>query len=233
MNDLFPEKKVLIIEDEPKLQRLMREFLEAEGYVVLEASTAEQALEEAIRSQPDAVLLDLDIPGNQGMAVLKRLREWSQMPILVMSVRNNEAEKVSAFDNGANDFITRPFSTPELLARLRAARRIAQPAAKRAAVFRTGSLTVELTHRIVRVGKRIVRLTATEYAILHVFVRNAGKVVTHTQILAEVWGTKMADKMDCLRVYLNFLRKKLERDPGEPELLLTEPAVGYRLVVRK
>lgn len=225
--------RVLVIEDEPKLCRLLRTSLEEQGYATFEAATAMEGVEVAAKWRPDAVLLDLDVTCGQGMAALQRLRESSPMPVLVMSMRNEEALKIAALDLGANDFLTRPFSFPELLARLRAALRLMEPAAAEAEVFRTGSLTVDFTRRIVKVGRRIVRLTATEYSLLQFFVRNAGKVVTHAQILQGVWGPKMAGKLECLRVYLTYLRKKLENNPAHPELLLTEPLVGYRLAVRR
>ena len=224
--------KVLLIEDDPKLGRLLRGGLEEQGYSVLEVPTAMEGVEAARHCRPDAVLLDIDVACGGGMSALKSLREWSRVPVLVISVRNDESAKIAALDEGANDFLAWPISTAELLARLRAALRTAavQPVPD---VFRTGALSVDFTTRTVRVGRRIVRLTATEFSLLRLFVRNAGRVVTHAQILSEIWGPKMVDKLDYLRVYLAYLRKKLEHNPGEPELLLTEPLVGYRLAVRK
>ena len=223
---------VLIIEDEIQIRRLLRVCLERNGYTVTEASTGEQGIDEAIRCQPDVVLLDLGLPDIDGLAVLKRLREWSQMPVLVVSVRSHEEEKITALDNGANDYITKPFSTGELLARLRAARRYAQPLEK-AATFSSGTLKVDLSTRTVKVKGRKIRLTATEYSLLQLFVRHAGKVLTHGQILREIWGPDDTDKTGYLRVYMAYLREKLEANPAEPELFITEPGVGYRLALQE
>jgi two-component system KDP operon response regulator KdpE len=233
MSGLFTEQtKVLVIEDEPELCRLLRTCLEGQGYSVLGVPTAEQGMESAISCRPDVILLDLDIPCAGGMAVLQRVREWSHVPVLILSVRDNETEKVNALDKGADDFLTRPFSMRELLARIRAARRHTQTSDD-PVVFRAGVLSVDLTRRTVKVDDRIVRLTVTEYSLLHLFVRNAGKVLTHAQILREIWGPKKINKLEYLRVYLAALRRKLENDPTEPQLFLTEPTVGYRLVVQE
>ncbi len=220
---------VLLIEDEVQIRRLLRVSLERVGYEVLEAANGAAGLDEAARRQPQAILLDLGLPDMDGLIVLKRLREWSQTPILVVSVRDRDDEKISALDNGANDYITKPFSTGELLARLRVARRSAQPAAART-TYRSGPLEVDLTTRLVKVKGRLARLTATEYSLLVLFVRHAGKVLTHQQILREVWGPGDVGQIGYLRVYMAYLREKLEADPGNPELFLTEPGIGYRLV---
>jgi two-component system KDP operon response regulator KdpE len=163
-----------------------------------------------------------------GTEVLKRLREWSQAPVLVLSVREGEDDKVGALDSGADDYMTKPFSTVELLARLRVARRHAQPIADNS-VFRTSHLEVDLASRIVTVKGQEVKMTPTEYSLLRLLVRNAGKVVTHRQILKEVWGPNYAEQTHYLRVYMAHLREKIEAEPGRPELLVTEPGVGYRL----
>jgi two-component system KDP operon response regulator KdpE len=186
---------------------------------------------QAIRFQPGVVLLDLGLPDMDGLDVLKRLREWSQAPVIVVSVRNSDDDKITALDNGANDYLTKPFSTGELLARLRVLQRYPQPSSK-AQVFRSGSLQVDLTTRTVTVGNRVVRLTATEYSLLHLLVRHAGRVLTHGHILREVWGEREAEDTGPLRVYVTYLRDKLEANPAKPELLLTEPGVGYRLALR-
>lgn len=221
---------VLIIEDEVQIRRLLRFCLERNGYQVIEAITGDQGIHEAVLHSPDAVLLDLGLPDLDGMLVLKRLREWSQTPILVVSVRGQEEEKITALDNGANDYITKPFSTGELLARLRVARRAARPS-EAGTSFSTGNLKVDLAARLVKVGGRKVRLTATEYSLLILFVQHAGKVLTHGQILREIWGPDEAENLGHLRVYVKYLREKLERNPAEPELLVTEPGVGYRLTL--
>jgi two-component system KDP operon response regulator KdpE len=221
---------VLVVDDEAQIRRLLRVCLERNGYAVVEAATGDQAINEAVRCQPDAVLLDLGLPDLDGLVVLQRLREWSQVPVLVISVRDREDDKVTALDEGANDYITKPFSTSELLARLRVARRLAQPSATIEA-FHSGRLSVELTTRTVKVNGRCIKLSVTEYSLLRLFVRHAGKVLTHGQILREVWSTGDVEKTGHLRVYMTRLREKLEAKPQEPELLITEPGVGYRLVV--
>jgi two-component system KDP operon response regulator KdpE len=218
---------ILVIDDEDPIRRLLRGCLERNGYSMLEASTGEEGIEEAIGRHPDAVLLDMELPDMDGLDVLKRLREWSQAPVLAVSERDDEADMICALDNGANDYVTKPFSVPGLLARLRAAQRCAPP--PRAEVFRCAGLSVDLTRRTVKVRSRKVRLTATEYSLLRLFVRHAGKVLTHAQILREIWGPEVGDNKGYLRVYLTYLREKLEADPAEPRLLITEPGVGYRL----
>jgi two-component system KDP operon response regulator KdpE len=229
-----PEKliTVLVIEDEVQMRRLLRVCLERNGYEVTEAATGEEGLAEAVRIQPKVVLLDLGLPDMDGMIVLKRLREWSQAPVLMVSVREREDDKISALDNGANDYITKPFSTGELLARLRVVLRHAQPSTV-ATVFSSGILQVDLATRTVKVSGQTVKLTATEYALLHLFVQHAGKVLTHGQLLREIWGSQDVQKTGPLRVYMAYLREKLETNPAKPELLVTEPGVGYRLVLRE
>lgn len=218
----------LIIDDEVQIRRLLRLTLEAHGYKVFEAATGQEGLPEAAQRRPEIVLLDLGLPDLDGVTILKRLREWSTVPVLVLSVRDRDEDKIAALDAGADDYVTKPFSTGELLARLRVAQRHAQPAAD-LAVFRSGGLQVDLTARVVTVQGREVKLTATEYALLCLFVRYAGKVLTHRQILREVWGPAYVEQTHYLRVYLAHLREKLEADPAQPKLFLTEPGVGYRL----
>jgi len=223
---------VLVIEDEVQMRRLLRLSLERGGFQVVEARSGDEGLGEAVRCQPDAVLLDLGLSDIDGQIVLKRLREWSQVPILIVSVRNHEDDKITALDNGANDYVTKPFSTGELLARLRAALRSAHPPGEKS-VFQSGSLNVDLATRTVKVNGQTVKLTATEYLLLHLFIRHAGKVLTHGQLLREVWGPEDIERIGYLRVYMAYLREKLETNPAEPELLVTEPGVGYRLVVKE
>ena len=231
MTSTAAKRTVLLVEDESQIRRLLRVCLERNGYAVIEAATGDQGIEQAIRTQPDAVLLDLGLPDMDGLAVLKRLREWSQVPVLVVSVRGQDEDKITALDSGANDYITKPFSTGELLARLRAAHR-SNPAPAQNEVFRSGTLKVDLANRTVTVAGRAVKLTATEYSLLRLFIQHAGKVLTHGQILREIWGTNDPEKTGYLRVYMAYLRDKLESHPAEPELLITEPGVGYRLVVK-
>jgi two-component system, OmpR family, KDP operon response regulator KdpE len=221
---------VLIIDDEVQIRRLLRVTLEANGYRVLEAASGRDGLAEAAQRPADVIILDLGLPDMDGVQVLKRLREWSQAPVLVLSVREGEEDKVSALDNGADDFMNKPFSTAELLARLRVAQRHARPVSDNA-IFQSGQLEVDLASRIVRLKGQEVKLTPTEYSLLRLLVRNAGKVVTHRQILKEVWGPEYGEQTHYLRVYLAHLRDKLEANPARPELLITEPGVGYRLVV--
>jgi two-component system KDP operon response regulator KdpE len=221
---------VLVIDDEVQMRRLLRACLEKSGYEVAEAACGEDGLWEAIRCQPSAVLLDMALPDMDGLAVLKRLREWCPVPILIISVRGHEDEKVAALDSGANDYVTKPFGTAELLARLRAVQRYAQPPTK-PEVFRSGDLQVDLVGRTVKVRGHRVRLSATEYALLRLFVQHAGKVLTHGQIMREIWGSEDTERIYLLRVYIAHLRGELELNSAEPELIVTEPGVGYRLMV--
>jgi len=229
MSDASPYKPaVLVIDDEVQIRRLLRVTLEANGYRVWEASTGNDGIVEAAQRRPDVVVLDLGLPDLDGLTVLKRLREWSRVPVLILTVREADDEKVKALDAGADDYVTKPFSTAELLARLRVALRHIQPMPENA-VFRHGGLEVDLASRRVTMCGREVRLTPTEYAFLRLLVRNAGRVVTQRQILAEVWGPKAVEQTHYLRVYAAHLREKLEPDPARPEFILTEPGVGYRL----
>lgn len=219
----------LVIDDEPQIRRLLRVTLEANGYRVFDAATGNDGIIQAAQRKPDVVLLDLGLPDMDGVSVLKRLREWSRVPVLVLSVRDREDDKIAALDNGADDYVTKPFNSGELLARLRVAMRHAQPAAEMT-VFRRGDLEVDLTARVVRMKTKEVKLTATEYSLLRLFVQHAGKVLTHRQILREVWGPNSVEQTHYLRVYMAHLREKLEANPAQPELFITESGVGYRLV---
>ena len=223
-------KTVLVVEDEAQIRRLLRVCLERNGYEVVEAASGEEGIDQAIGHQPDLVLLDLGLPDLDGLMVLKRIREWSKVPILILSVRDREDDKIQALDSGANDYVTKPFSTGELLARLRVALRYAQESPNRT-LFGSGDLQVNLTTRSVKVRGRAVRLTATEYALLHLMIEHAGKVLTHKQLLRDIWGSQDEQKTGPLRVYMGYLREKLEIDPAKPKLLLTEPGIGYRLAL--
>jgi two-component system, OmpR family, KDP operon response regulator KdpE len=222
---------VLVIDDEPQIRRLLRITLEADGYRVLEAATGQAGIVEAAQRRPDAVLLDLGLPDLAGLEVLKRLREWSSIPIIILSVRDHEDDKVGALDAGADDYVTKPFNSAELLARLRAALRHAQPHGV-GAIFTDGNLEVDLSSRTVRKNGEEVKLTPIEYALLRLFVTQAGKVLTHRQILLEVWGEKSAGQTHYLRVHIAHLREKLEANPSAPERIVTEPAIGYRWVLK-
>jgi two-component system KDP operon response regulator KdpE len=219
----------LIIDDEPQIRRLLRVTLEASGYQVFDAATGQDGIIQAAQRRPDVVLLDLGLPDMDGVEVLKRLREWSRVPVLVLSVRDREHDKIAALDNGADDYVTKPFNSGELLARLRVAMRHAQPASD-VAIFRSGQLEVDLTARVVKLRGKEVKLTATEYGLLRLFVQHAGKVLTHRQILREVWGPNYVEQTHYLRVYMAHLREKLEANPAQPAMFVTESGVGYRLV---
>ena len=219
----------LVIDDELQIRRLLRVCLEANGYWVLEAANGQEGISEAAQHRPDVVLLDLGLPDMEGVAVLQRLREWSKVPVVVLSVRDREDDKIKALDNGADDYVTKPFGTGELLARLRLAMRHGQSPSD-SALFQSGRLEVDLTARLVKVAGNETKLTATEYALLRLFVKHAGKVLTHQQILREVWGPNYVGQTQYLRVYMAHLREKLEAEPSKPALLLTEPGIGYRLV---
>jgi len=221
----------LVIDDEIQIRRLLRLTLEAQGYRVFEAVDGKGGLAEAAQRRPDVIILDLGLPDLDGLIVLKRLREWSRVPVVVLSVRDREEDKIAALDNGADDFVTKPFSGGELLARLRAAQRHFQPAGE-ASVFRSGNLEVDLAKRVVTMKGGEVKLTATKYALLRLLVRHAGKALTHKQIMREVWGPNYESQTHYLRVYMAHLREKLESNPAQPEMFVTEPGVGYRLVCK-
>jgi two-component system, OmpR family, KDP operon response regulator KdpE len=220
---------IVVVDDEVQLRRLLRVSLEANGYKVFEAEDGQQGLGEVAARHPDVVILDLGLPDMEGVDVLLRLREWSSVPVIVLSVREGEGDKVTALQSGADDYLTKPFGTAELLARIQVALRHAQPATEEV-IFRSGPLTVDLTSRSVKVNGKPVKLTGTEYALLRLFVRNAGKVLTHPQIMEAVWGPGNREKTHYLHVYMTYLREKIEAVPAKPELLLTETRVGYRLV---
>jgi two-component system, OmpR family, KDP operon response regulator KdpE len=221
---------VLVVEDEPQMRRFLRATLPAHGYRLAEAETGAQALVEAATRAPDLVLLDLGLPDMDGVEVTRRLREWSSVPVVVLSARGQEGDKVQALDAGADDYLTKPFGIDELLARMRVAlRHAARTTDGGQAVFRAGSLKVDLAARRVFNDDTEVRLTRTEYNLLAVLVKHAGKVLTHRFLLKEVWGPGAVDQHHYLRVYMGQLRHKLEKDPARPRYLLTETGVGYRL----
>ena len=225
------EPLVLVVEDEPQVMRFLRATLPAHGYRMLEAGSGAQALVEAQTRQPDLVLLDLGLPDIDGVEVTRRLREWSAVPIIVISARGRENDKIQALDAGADDYLTKPFGTDELLARMRVALRHAARVAGGGGetVFETGALRVDLAGRLVYRDGQQVRLTRTEYRLLAALVQHAGTVLTHRQLLREVWGPGSSSETHYLRVYMAQLRHKLEDDPARPRHLLTETGVGYRL----
>ena len=221
--------RVLVVDDEPQIRKFLRLGLQGHGYAVLEAANAGDALRVAVAEQPELVVLDLGLPDREGFEVLSALREWSRVPVLVLSVRSREGEKVRAFDLGADDYVVKPFGMPELLARIKAALRRRVAAAVGEPLFRVGGLEVDLARRIVRVDDLEVRLSPKQYRLLQVLVSNAGKVVTHRQLLSEVWGAAHRDDIQYLRVFVRKLRSRIEAEPARPRYLLTELGVGYRL----
>ena len=220
---------LLIIDDERQIRRLLRVTLESGGYKVREAETATLGLQEIAHQVPDGVIIDLGLPDLDGVEAIRRLREWSKVPVLVLSVRESEDDKIAALDAGADDYLTKPFGGRELLARVRAILRRA-PAASDQAVVQVGDVEVDQAAHIVRKAGTEVHLTAREYALLQLLVQHRGKVVTHRQILRELWGPKAEDNTHYLRVHMTHLRQKLETDPHTPRLLRTEAGIGYRLM---
>jgi len=220
---------VLLIEDDPQIRRFLRAALPAPGYRLIEAETGEDGIAQAATRTPDIVLLDLGLPDVDGLVVTRRLREWSSVPIVVLSARGLERDKVAALDAGADDYLTKPFGVEELLARLRVAARHAASAGAKSAVFVSGDLHMDLAARRVEVAGREIHLTPTEFKLLAMLVRHCGKVVTQRQLLVEVWGPGAATNTHYLRVHMHGLRHKIETTPARPRYLITEPGVGYRL----
>ncbi len=221
---------VLVVDDEPAIRRFLRASLSAHGYTIREAEEGQAALSAVAADPPDLVLLDLGLPDLDGIKVTRRLREWTRVPIIIISVRGQEADKIAALDAGADDYVTKPFGVGELLARMRAALRHTRPSpASGEAIFTVEDLTVDLERREVRRAESPVPLTPTEYDLLRVLVIHAGKVLTHRQLLREVWGPGYEQELHILRVNISNLRRKIEPDPARPHYLLTEPGVGYRL----
>lgn len=222
---------VLVLEDEPQMLKFIRASLAGEGYRVIEATSGREGLSLARSNNPDLVLLDLGLPDMDGMAVTASLREWSAVPIFVISARGREDDKVRALDAGADDYLTKPFGIGELLARIRVALRHKERGAQARLdpIITVGDLSIDLDKRIVRAGGSEVHLTPNEYRLFSILMKNAGKVLTHRQLLRDVWGPSYASQTQYLRVYMLQLRHKLERDPARPRYLQTEPGVGYRL----
>lgn len=222
---------VVVIEDEAEIRRFLRVTLHAQGYRLFEAATGADGLVEAATRQPDVVIVDLGLPDADGLEVIRRLREWSSVPIIVLSARGGERDKVTALDAGADDYVEKPFGTDELLARVRVALRHGAGGSRDTdAVFTIDGLIVDQARRVVSVDGHEVHLTPIEYKLLTILVHHAGKVLTHRQLLREVWGPTHVEHAHYLRVYMAQLRRKIERDPAQPRYLLTEPGVGYRLV---
>lgn len=222
--------KILIVDDEPQIRKLLRVTLEAHGYSTVEAGTGKDGIIQASMSRPDVVVLDLGLPDIDGTQVLLQIREWSSVPIVVLTVRDDETIKVLALDNGADDYVTKPFSMRELLARIRVALRHTAGTTDEPILI-LGPLTLDLAQRVVERSGQPVKLTPIEYDLLKVLAINAGRVMTHRQLIKEVWGDQNYESaLHYLRVYIGHLRKKIEDDPTRPKILVTEPGVGYRLV---
>jgi two-component system KDP operon response regulator KdpE len=220
--------RVLVVDDERAIRRYLHAALNAQGYTVYEASNGQEALNAAVTYRPDLIILDLGLPDIDGVEVTQRLREWTHIPILILSVREQESDKIAALDAGADDYLTKPFSSGELMARLRVALRRTMQATSEP-VFEIGELKVDLAHRQVTEAGREIVLTPTEYDLLRVLVQNAGKVLTHRQLLRQVWGSAYEAEAHLLRVNMSNLRRKIEPDPARPLFILTEPGVGYRM----
>ena len=223
---------ILLIEDEPQMRRFLRITLQGHGYRLIEAGTGQEGLTQAATRNPDIVLLDLGLPDIDGLEVTKRLREWSQVPIIVLSAREQEEDKIRALDAGADDYLIKPFGAGELLARIRVAlRHTATQHGVEESVFVLDNLKVDLVKRQVLLDEREIHLTPIEYRLLTMLIRHAGKVMTHSQIMKEVWGPAYVDQSHYLRIYMAQLRHKLEVDPARPRFFINEPGVGYRLRV--
>ena len=226
-----PHAVVVVIEDEPQIRRFLRTVLPSHDIEVFEADTGERGLVEVGLRRPDVVVLDLGLPDIGGVEVVRRLREWSTVPVIILSARSDETDKITALDAGADDYVTKPFGVGELLARLRVAIRRASRTEAGAQTFSAGAMTVDLNARRVEVAGQTVHLTPIEYRLLAQLVKHAGKVLTHRHLLKEVWGPSHVEDAHYLRIYMAQLRRKLEADPTQPRYLITEPGVGYRLVL--
>jgi two-component system, OmpR family, KDP operon response regulator KdpE len=226
-----PGQGVVLIEDEPQIRRFLRAALVGQGYRLFEAATGEAGLVEAATRQPDIIILDLGLPDVDGLEVIKRLREWTAIPIIILSARGQERDKIAALDAGADDYVSKPFGVGELLARMRVALRHAAhgPSDPGESIFEVGELTVDLVRRQILVAGAPIHLTPIEYRLLTTLIRHAGKILTHQHLLREVWGPNQTDQAQYLRVYIAQLRRKLEKNPAQPRYVLTEPGVGYRL----
>jgi two-component system KDP operon response regulator KdpE len=221
-------RRVLVIDDESAIRRLLKAGLEGAGYSVVEAVDGESGLRQAATAAPELVILDLGLPDKPGLWVLERLRQWSQVPVLILTVQDSETDKVALLDAGADDYLTKPFGVPELLARLRVLERHVR-GAQSDPIIKAGPLHIDLAGHLVTRGEEEVKLTSTEFDFLRVLALHMGKVVTQREILKQVWGPNSVEHSHYLRIYAANLRKKLEEDPAEPKLILTEPGVGYRL----
>jgi len=224
--------RVLVVDDEKQIRRMLKAALEGYGYDIGEAASGHEGLSQTSIFHPDLIILDLGLPDLDGIEVIQRLREWTQVPIIVLSAREHEDDKIKALDAGADDYVTKPFSMGELLARLRVAlRRAAKSEDEPILTF--GELSVDLAHRNVTIRGEEVKLTPTEYEVLKYLAQQAGRVVTHRQLLRAIWGSNYQEESQYLRVYIGQLRRKIEADPSQPAYIITEPGVGYRLITRE
>ena len=219
---------ILVIDDEAQIRRLLELTLESEGYDVRSVGVGKDGIAKAASERPELIILDLGLPDMDGVEVLKKIRGWSVVPVLVLSVRSGESDIIACLDAGADDYLTKPFRTGELLARVRNALRH-RPSSSESPIFTVRNLQIDLSARTVKKGKENIKLTATEYALLALFVKNAGRVLTHNYILEQVWGPAFAEETQYTRVYVGQLRKKIEDDPSDPRIILTESGIGYRL----
>ena len=219
------QSRILVVDDEPQIRRTLRATLAPQGYAITDAASGEAALEMLSDAAPDLLLLDLNMPGMGGLAACRQIRDRSDAAIIVLTVRSGEQDKVAVLDAGADDYVTKPFSTPELLARIRAALRRAP--GKTPPRLELGDTVIDLAARRIQVGAKEVRLTPKEYDLLHYLVSNANQVIPHRKLLQAVWGPEYGDEIEYLRVFVNQLRKKIEADPADPKYLLTEPWAGY------
>jgi len=223
--------RILVIDDEKQIRRMLKAALDGYGYDIAEAASGYEGLNQAAIFHPDLIILDLGLPDLDGTEVIQRLREWTQTPIIILSVREQESDKIKALDAGADDYITKPFSMGELLARLRVALRHAAKTDDEP-ILSFGELVVDLAHRNVTIKGEEVRLTPIEYEILKYLALQAGRVVTHKQLLRAIWGPNYQEQTQYLRVYVGQIRRKIEIDPSQPEHIITEPGIGYRLVIK-
>jgi two-component system KDP operon response regulator KdpE len=219
--------KIIVVEDEVQVRKLLKISLESSGHEILVATNGNEAVQMAANQRPEAVILDLGLPDMDGTEVLKKIRGWSQIPIIILSVRNSEDTIIHALDSGADDYLTKPFHVGELMARIRVACRHAARG-KEEPIFKSGNLEVDLSGHLVKISGEEVKLTSTEFNLLTVLIRHAGKILTHRQILKEIWGPNATEQNQYLRVYISHLRQKIEMDPDEPKMIITEPGIGYR-----
>ena len=222
------DNNILVIDDEVQIRKLLEITLNLNGYKVFEASTAKEGINSAASHNPSLILLDLGLPDEDGLSVLGKLREWYQNPIIILSVRNSEEDIIKALDSGANDYLTKPFRTGELLARMRTALRISQDKTNAGSLLSFGSLFIDLAGHIVKKNNSLLKLTSTEFSLLALMAKNSGKVLTHQYLLKEIWGHSYSDQTQYLRVFVAQLRKKIEDDPTHPSLIITESGIGYR-----